>query len=90
VQQVVVVPTNAIKRNHFGEFVYRLEKDEQQNWRAKAIKVELGERVEDQQIILSGLDVGEFIATEGAFKLQENLLVYTQADNAFAAVGGNK
>lgn len=94
--QVVTVPTNAIKRNHFGDFVYRLEKDEQQNWRAKPVKVELGERVHDQQIILSGLQQGEFIATEGAFKLQENLLVYTQSDENEAEqmgagqMGGNK
>lgn len=86
---VVVVPTNAIKRNHFGDFVYRLEKDELQNWRAKPVKVELGEKIQDQQIILTGLNVGEFIATEGAFKLQENLLVYTQADTA-ESIGGSK
>ena len=89
--EVVIVPTNAIKRNHFGDFVYRLEKDEQQNWRAKGVKVELGERVHDQQIILSGLDRGEFIATEGAFKLQENLLVYTQSiESGAGQMGGSK
>lgn len=86
--EVVVVPTNAITRNHFGEFVYRLEKDDQQNWRAKAIKVELGERIGDQHIVLSGLKVGEFIATEGAFKLQENLLVYTRNTAEQGTVGG--
>lgn len=88
-RHVVVVPTNAIKRNHFGDFVYRLEQDEAQNWRAKAVKVELGEKIMDQQIILSGLGVGELIATEGAFKLQENLLVYTSSV-ASEGLGGSK
>lgn len=73
----VSVPSNAVTRNHFGDFVYKLEKDEQHNWRAKPIKVVLGDKNSDQQLILSGLNAGEFIASEGAFKLKENLLVYT-------------
>ncbi len=73
----VAVPTNAVTRSHFGDFVYKLEKDDKQNWRAKPIKVELGDKIQDQQLILSGLNAGEFIASEGAFKLKENLLVYT-------------
>ena len=76
--KAAVVPSNAITRNHFGEFVYRLEKDQQQNWRVKPVKVTLGEKGADQQLVLSGLSGGEFIATEGAFKLQEDLLVYTE------------
>ncbi|KZN34346.1 hypothetical protein N480_22340 [Pseudoalteromonas luteoviolacea S2607] len=72
----VSVPTNAITRSHFGEFVYVLEKDDEQNWRAKPVKVTLGDKVKDNQIVLSGLNGGEFIASEGAFKLKENLLVY--------------
>lgn len=75
--QAVIVPTNAITRSHFGEFVYRLEKDEAKDWRAKPVQVTLGEKIQDQQIVLSGLQAGDFIATEGAFKLKENMLVYT-------------
>ncbi|NUZ13304.1 efflux RND transporter periplasmic adaptor subunit [Pseudoalteromonas sp. McH1-7] len=81
-----VVPTNAITRNHFGEFVYILEKDDAQNWRAKPVKVTLGDKIHDQQLVLTGLSGGEFIAAEGAFKLQENLLVYT---DQVAAIDGN-
>lgn len=73
----VVVPTAAITRSHFGEFVYALEKDDKQNWRAKPIKVTLGEKLGDQQVVLSGLNGGELIAGEGAFKLREGILVYT-------------
>ncbi|TQF67889.1 efflux RND transporter periplasmic adaptor subunit [Pseudoalteromonas luteoviolacea] len=80
--QAVMVPTNAITRSHFGEFVYVLEKDEQQNWRAKPVKVTLGDKVQDRQIVLSGLNGGEFIASEGAFKLKENLLVYIEQSAA--------
>lgn len=84
------VPTNAITRNHFGHFVYQLKQDEQQNWRATPIKVTLGEKVKDQQIILSGLNGGEFIASEGAFKLKENLLVYTQQTAALTNKAGGE
>ena len=84
----VAVPTNAITRNHFGNFVYALEKDEQQNWRAKPVQVTLGDKVQDQQIVLSGLNGGEFIASEGAFKLKENLLVYTEQMAQLSATDG--
>lgn len=88
-QQAVVVPTNAITRSHFGDFVYGLEKDEAGNWRASAIEVELGEKIQDQQMVLSGLNGGEFIASEGAFKLRDNILVYTQLpDTTESQVGG--
>ncbi|WP_100643031.1 efflux RND transporter periplasmic adaptor subunit [Alteromonas facilis] len=80
-QSTVAVPTNAITRSHDGYFVYELEQDEQQNWRAKPVQVEVGERVEDMHIVLGGLSGGEFIATEGAFKLSKGLLVFTDADD---------
>lgn len=78
VKERIVIPANAVYRNHTGDYVYQLNKDEQQNWRAQPVKVILGERKGDKQIIQQGLSGGEFIATEGAFKLSEGLLVYTQ------------
>ncbi|MBQ4845373.1 efflux RND transporter periplasmic adaptor subunit [Pseudoalteromonas sp. MMG005] len=76
--QVLAVPSNAIARNHLGAFVFTLSQDDTKNWRAKSIQVELGERQGDLQIITNGLAGHEFIATEGAFKLKDQLLVYTQ------------
>lgn len=52
----------------------------------KPVKVTLGDKIHDQQLVLTGLSGGEFIAAEGAFKLQENLLVYT---DQVAAIDGN-
>ena len=54
---------------------------------ANPVKVTVGERIKDNQVILQGLTGGEFIATEGAFKLSEGLLVYTQAPNSFNGAG---
>lgn len=81
-----VVPANAVYRNHTGDYVYQLNQDEKKNWRAQPVKVVLGQRKGDEQIIQSGLEGGEFIATEGAFKLSEGLLVYTQTPEH---LGGN-
>lgn len=81
--RVVSVPSIAVTRNHFGEFVYELIKDDQGQWRASPHKVELGEKVADQQLVLAGLEGGEYIATHGAFKLYEGILVYpAQADSS--------
>jgi membrane fusion protein (multidrug efflux system) len=74
---VILVPSAAITRNHLGEFVFALIKDENNSYRAKSIKVTIGSRVGDQQIVTQGLSGGEVIATEGAFKLRDQLLVYT-------------
>ena len=76
VANAVLVPNSAVTRNQNGEYVYLLEQDEQEQYRAKPIKVTLGKRKGDSQLITSGLSGGEFIATQGSFKLREGLLVY--------------
>lgn len=76
IENAVLVPNSAVTRNQHGEYVYLLEKDDQEQFRAKPIKVSLGKRKGDSQLITSGLSGGEFIATQGAFKLREGLLVY--------------
>lgn len=78
---MLAVPSNAIARNQLGAFVYALNQDDSENWRAQSIQVELGARQGDMQLIKHGLNGDEFIATEGAFKLRDQLLVYTQAPN---------
>ena len=76
IENAVLVPNSAVTRNQNGEFVYLLEQDEQDQFRAKPIKVTVGKRTGDSQLITAGLEGGEFIATQGAFKLREGLLVY--------------
>jgi len=81
IENAVLVPNSAVTRNQHGEFVYLLEQDENEQYRAKPIKVTVGKRKGDSQLITSGLVGGEFIATQGAFKLHQGLLVYpNQAD----------
>jgi len=87
---VVMVPNSAVKRDHFGDYVFLLEKDEQGQYRAAPRKVQLGLREKENQVVLEGLTGGEFIATEGSFKLREGLLVYpqSQANDDTLAAGG--
>jgi len=75
-QQVVLVPSSAVSRNQHGDYLFTLNKDEQGQYRASRIEVTLGHRENDEQLVLSGIESGALIATEGAFKLREGLLVY--------------
>lgn len=83
-QEVVKVPGAAVIRNKAGALVYQLAKDEKGMYRAVALPVSLGTRVGDEQIVLDGLVPGTLIATEGAFKLRQGLLVYPSANTANA------
>lgn len=76
---VVLVPSSAIVRDHFGTFVYELIKDDNAQYRAKKVIINAGSRDGKQQIVLNGLGSGTLIATDGAFKLREGLLVYPKA-----------
>jgi len=79
---LVAVPDLAIKRDPFGNYVFMLMAQEDGTYRAKQVKVELGERIDDQVLILSGLEVGQLIANEGSFKLFPNMKVYLAAKPA--------
>lgn len=76
IQNLIIVPNSAVSRNQNGNYLFTLKKDEKQNYRAHRVTVEVGKRLYDDQIIKSGIAAGELIATEGAFKLREGLLVY--------------
>lgn len=82
IENAVLVPNSAVTRNQNGEFVYLLEQDDKDMFRAKAVKVTVGKRKGDFQLVTSGLEGGEFIATQGAFKLYEGLLVYPKQAQA--------
>ncbi len=87
-KNVVLLPNSAVVRDQFGTYVFLLNQDEQSNYRAKRLTVEAGEHVGEQQIIMSGLNGGELIATDGAFKLREGLLVYPNIvpENSLSAI----
>lgn len=75
-QNIILVPSSSISRDHFGNYVFQLIENDKKQYRAKRITVELGIREQNQQVILSGLSTNVLISTDGTFKLREGLLVY--------------
>ena len=75
-QSVILVPSASISRNQSGDYLFALDKDDNNQYRARSIKVEIGQRVADQQVVLTGIQAGQLISTQGTFKLREGLLVY--------------
>jgi len=72
---VVNVPSTAIRYNELGANVYVLVKDEQGNERAQTRRVSIGEVVGKNTVITAGLELGERLAANGAFKLRDGVLV---------------
>ena len=73
---LISVPDVAITRDPLGSYVFVLEKEAEGVYRAKQVKVTLGERNMDTVMVLSGLDEGALIATKGAFKLFPEMKVF--------------
>lgn len=74
--QLLVVPDLAIKRDALGNYVFILEASDEGSYRAKQVPVELGERLGEQVMILSGIEAGQLIANKGSFKLFPGMKVY--------------
>lgn len=78
-QGIVKLPATAVRRSEFGAHVYVLlpaEDGAGAEFRAAKRKVTVGPIINEDIIILSGLQDGELIATLGAFKLNDGLLVH--------------
>jgi membrane fusion protein (multidrug efflux system) len=73
---VIMVPSLAIVRDQLGEYVFKLIKDDNGDYRAKREKVVLGDRVNEQVIVNEGLALDELVAAKGSFKLRPGLKVH--------------
>lgn len=77
-QTVTRVPMTAVRFDAFGANVYVLEPAEPEaaaEFRAVRRPVELGPQFEQKVVVKSGLQAGEKVAGNGAFKLREGILV---------------
>lgn len=70
--QAIVIPTTAIQRGSEGTFVYIYEHDTQ---KVKIQSVELGVNYENDTVILSGINLNDFVVIEGTDKLTEGAQV---------------
>lgn len=80
-QSVIVVPSLAIVRDQLGEYVFKLVKDDNGDYRASREKVVLGDRLNENVIVSEGLTSGELVAAKGAFKLRPGLKTQFDTEN---------
>jgi membrane fusion protein, multidrug efflux system len=71
----VAVPASALRRGPAGDHVFVIAADQQGQTRARTRAVEAGPQTGDEVILLSGLAVGEQVASAGSFKLHEGVRV---------------
>lgn len=80
-KSVITVPSLAIVRDQLGEYVFKLIKDDQGDYRASRVKVVLGDRVNEHVVVSEGLNADDLIAAKGAFKLRQGLKTQFDLDN---------
>ena len=69
--QVLVIPANAVQRGSQGVFVYVLDADNRVSMRT----VTLGVTAEERLQVLTGLEAGERVVTEGVDRLRDGMQV---------------
>lgn len=72
----IPIPNEAIRYDSFGSFVYVLNKDNSDNYRASRRPVEIISKQAKLSYVGSGIEEGEIVATIGSAKLLPNLLTY--------------
>lgn len=67
----VTVPNEAVQNGQDGQFVYVVNSDH----KAEARPVTIGERIDQDLVIMTGLEAGEVVVTQGQLRLQPGSLV---------------
>lgn len=74
VRNALVVPSTAILLEEGGAFVFRLEGE-----RLQRVAVQLGPRVGEQQVIVSGIDAGEQVVVRDVAALADDQVVFSES-----------
>ena len=72
----IEVPNAAIRYDSFGSFVYVLNKDDKDNYRASRVAVKVIGKEVSTSFVSQGLEQGEIVATVGSAKLSPNMLTF--------------
>lgn len=76
---VIRVPVSAVLRDELGSYVFRLDPAEEgEGYRARRQSVTLGRENQQRVDIVEGLEPGMLIATDGAFKLHQDMLAHVR------------
>ncbi|MES2886623.1 MAG: efflux RND transporter periplasmic adaptor subunit [Pseudomonadota bacterium] len=87
IKQAVVVPVSALRHSSSGDFVYVLKPAE----RTVALRpVQRGQATVDKVEVVSGLQAGEQVITEGGDRLKDGARVALPGDNPASAPGGGR
>lgn len=81
-QSVFILPSMAVRKDTFGDFVFRLERDKNNALRAQRQPVTVIVQQGRETVVGQGLELGMLVAVKGAFKLREGLLVYQSSELA--------
>ena len=79
-QTIIRLPSTAVRFNSFGSYVFLLEQNQAQ-WRAKKKPVTVLTKDQYQTVLKADLLEGALVATIGAYKLREGLLVNLSGDD---------
>ena len=76
-QEQVEIAATAILTDEMGNYVYLLDPDSKPGqYRARRQSVVLGKKNQQAVTVVSGLNSGDLVATQGSFKLRNNLLAF--------------
>lgn len=81
VSKVVSIPVSALRKGPSGDHVFVIVPDSSGRTRAHLQLVQSGPVLEDEVLILSGLNPGARVATSGSFKLRDGALVAAAGDS---------
>ncbi|MET4692488.1 efflux RND transporter periplasmic adaptor subunit [Endozoicomonas lisbonensis] len=88
-QAVIAVPLEAVQYDETGAFVYLLHPDNKAGgFRAERRRVTVDTHDNNRVMITEGLQEGEILAADGAFKLKPGLLVYPDKNDNSQTVSG--
>ncbi|MGE8545841.1 MAG: efflux RND transporter periplasmic adaptor subunit [Alcaligenes sp.] len=76
---VLSVPETALTYTAYGQTVFVAFKNEQDQWQAKRVSVQTGERWDERVEIIQGLEVGDTVVSAGQIKLQDGSLLQPAA-----------
>ena len=80
-RKVIAVPVSALRKGPAGDHVFVIAADDAGRDRVSVRPVKSGTVVDDQVLVLEGLEAGERVATSGSFKLRESALVAIANDS---------
>jgi len=89
IHQAVSVPVSSLRKGPGGDHVFVIAPDDQGRLRARERRVQAGDVLGDEVLILEGLAPGERVAASGSFKLREGVLVALAGDSLSLGKGGN-